>query len=220
MRCHVARAAAPRRTTPCDALRHLRHLRHPATPCDTLRPPATPCDTCDTCDTLWEPLQRRTRGSGPACREHPSPLKRLPQKKRGVEGAVAHGAFAARRGTVWQSRRPPPLSRRWNRSGEGGGRRLSPPRNRRRCEAELIRGSVAQFQRHLLAARDGRGEGQMRDEIAWLKHRFTLRRVAGQEMKVSNGTAREPLDPSTRMVASNPWLCFEAGFKVAQKSNF
>ncbi len=29
---------------------------------------------------LWEPLQRRSRGSGPACDEHPSPLKRLPQK--------------------------------------------------------------------------------------------------------------------------------------------
>src|SRR5436309_776471 len=67
--------------------------------------------------------------------------------------------------------------------------------DRGRGQGELVSRPVAQFQIHLLAARDGHGKREVRDKVARLKHRFAVRRVAGQEMKVSDGDCARAFRP-------------------------
>src|SRR2546422_554488 len=62
-------------------------------------------------------------------------------------------------------------------------------------EGEFVRRPVAQFEIDLLAARDGRGKRDVRDKVARLKHGFAVRRIAGQEMKVSDGDCARVFRP-------------------------
>ena len=59
--------------------------------------------------------------------------------------------------------------------------------DRGRRQGELVRRPVAQLQINLLAPGDGRRQRHVRDEVARLEHRFAVRRVAGQKMKVADG---------------------------------
>ena len=58
--------------------------------------------------------------------------------------------------------------------------------DRRRRQGEFVRRPVAQLQIDLLASGDGRRKRDVRDQVARLEHRFALRRVAGQKMKVAD----------------------------------
>ena len=65
------------------------------------------------------------------------------------------------------------------------------------ASANSIGCPVPQLQVHLLASRDRWRKCHVRDEVARLKHRFAMRRVAGQKVKISDRDLREPFNPCT-----------------------
>jgi len=93
----------------------------------------------------------------------------IEQRLLGLEGAPGLGADAAERDADVGELAAADL-------GDDG----------RRGQGELVRGAIAQLEVMLPAGGAGRGQGDVRDQVARLEDGLTLRRVAGHEKEVAD----------------------------------